>query len=128
MSIGEFARRSRLSLKALRLYEGLGLVVPDSIDPVTGYRRYLGKHAGPGPAGRDARRLDTPLATVAEVVAAPRPFGADLLVAYWESVEHRIASQRELAAHLRIRLSNGEGVSAMVDEVRQREVPEHSWC
>jgi hypothetical protein len=28
MSIGEFARRSRLSPKALRLYDGLGLLSP----------------------------------------------------------------------------------------------------
>jgi len=36
MSIGEFARRSRLSAKALRLYDGLGLLSPARVDEVSG--------------------------------------------------------------------------------------------
>ena len=32
MSIGEFARRSRLSHKALRVYDGLGLLSPARVD------------------------------------------------------------------------------------------------
>jgi DNA-binding transcriptional MerR regulator len=32
MSIGEFARRSRLSPKALRVYDGLGLLSPARVD------------------------------------------------------------------------------------------------
>ena len=39
-SIGEFARRSRLSPKALRLYDRLGLLSPAWIDPDSGYRWY----------------------------------------------------------------------------------------
>jgi DNA-binding transcriptional MerR regulator len=33
MSIGEFARLSRLSAKALRLYDELGLLPPAQVDP-----------------------------------------------------------------------------------------------
>ena len=40
ISIGEFARRSRLSLKALRLYDELGVLVPSRVDEVSGYRYY----------------------------------------------------------------------------------------
>ena len=40
VSIGEFARRSRLSLKALRLYDELGVLVPSRVDQVSGYRYY----------------------------------------------------------------------------------------
>jgi PPM family protein phosphatase len=40
MSIGEFARRSRLSAKALRLYDGLGLLSPARVDDLSGYRYY----------------------------------------------------------------------------------------
>ena len=40
LSIGEFARRSRLSVKALRLYDRRGLLVPAVIDETNGYRRY----------------------------------------------------------------------------------------
>ena len=40
MTIGEFGDRTRLSPKALRLYEQLGLVVPREVDSSSGYRRY----------------------------------------------------------------------------------------
>jgi DNA-binding transcriptional MerR regulator len=40
MSIGELARRSRLSAKALRLYDGLGLLPPARVDEDSGYRLY----------------------------------------------------------------------------------------
>jgi hypothetical protein len=38
LSIGEFATRSRLSHKALRLYDELGLLVPAAVDPETELR------------------------------------------------------------------------------------------
>ena len=37
---GEFARRSGLSLKALRLYDENGLLRPAEVDPATGRRGY----------------------------------------------------------------------------------------
>ena len=40
MSIGEFARRSGLSPKALRLYEELGLLPPARVDDDSGYCYY----------------------------------------------------------------------------------------
>jgi hypothetical protein len=40
LSIGEFSRRSWLSLKALRLYDRLGLLTPAHVDEGSGYRRY----------------------------------------------------------------------------------------
>jgi PPM family protein phosphatase len=40
VSIGEFARLSRLSPKALRRYDGLDLLWPDRVDPDSGYRWY----------------------------------------------------------------------------------------
>ena len=40
MSIGEFARDSRLSAKALRLYDELGLLPPARVDEDSGYRLY----------------------------------------------------------------------------------------
>jgi effector-binding domain-containing protein len=45
-TIGEFSRMTRLSVKALRLYDEQGLLEPVRIDPVTSYRYY-----GPGQVG-----------------------------------------------------------------------------
>jgi DNA-binding transcriptional MerR regulator len=152
LSIGVFARRSRLSPKALRLYERLGVLRPAHVDRDNGYRRYRQSQLATARLVAMLRRLDMPLEQVAEVVAAvgprgaevamlgprdtspapaqvaagasaPDPRGAALVAAYWEGVERRVASQRELAAHLRIRLSGGEGRLGMF-EIREREVPE----
>lgn len=40
MTIGAFARQTRLSLKALRLYDELRLLPPASVDDSNGYRYY----------------------------------------------------------------------------------------
>ena len=40
LSIGVFARKSRLSMRALRLYEKMGVLKPVRVDPCTGYRWY----------------------------------------------------------------------------------------
>jgi DNA-binding transcriptional MerR regulator len=40
MPIGEFAKRSRLSHEALRLYDAMGLLPPDFVDEQSSYRYY----------------------------------------------------------------------------------------
>ncbi|MFJ6214456.1 MerR family transcriptional regulator [Streptomyces sp. NPDC092296] len=123
LSIGEFARRSRLSLKALRLYDRLGLLVPARVDVGSGYRSYRESQLAVARLVMLLRRLDMPLAQVAQVVALPGREAAGQVAAYWDGVERRIASQRELAVHLRITLSGDERSLGMFD-VQEREVPE----
>jgi hypothetical protein len=68
ITIGEFAERTRLSPKALRIYSELGLVVPARVDPSSGYQLYAEdqvdqarivglppRHEGPVLAGSPAR-------------------------------------------------------------------------
>jgi DNA-binding transcriptional MerR regulator len=123
LSIGVFARRSRLSLKALRLYDRLGVLVPACVDQESGYRRYRQSQLGAARLVATLRRLDMPLARVAAVVAAPGPEGAALVGDFWAGVERRLASQRELVAHLQHRLRGGQERIGMY-EILQRHVPE----
>lgn len=123
LGIGVFARRSRLSLKALRLYDRLGVLAPADIDPVSGYRRYRESQLATARLVATLRGLDMPLAVVARVVTAPAEHGATLVEEYWSSVERRVAAQRELAAHLKVTLSGGKGSYGMY-AIREREVPE----
>ena len=109
LSIGVFSRRSRLSMKALRLYDRSGLLTPADVDPDTGYRRYRESQLATARLVVMLRRLNMPLAQVAEVVSAPDPVAADLLTTYWEGFERRVASQRELMSHIRSRLLKQEG-------------------
>jgi DNA-binding transcriptional MerR regulator len=123
IGIGEFSRRSWLSPKALRLYERLGLLVPAHVGEENGYRSYRERQLATARLVAALRRLDMPLAEVAKVVAAPEADAGRLVQAYWDDVERRTASQRELARHLCIQLSGDEGSYEMY-EVEEREVPE----
>ncbi|MEV5659858.1 MerR family transcriptional regulator [Streptomyces flaveolus] len=105
LTIGAFAARARLSAKALRLYDRLGLLAPAHVDETTGYRYYRAGQVERARLVALLRQLDMPLARVAEVVRADGPGAAGLLGAYWADVEARFAGQRTLAAYLRTRLS-----------------------
>jgi DNA-binding transcriptional MerR regulator len=123
LASGAFSRRSRLSPKALRLYDEMGLLSPDRVDPATGYRSYRASQLPTARLISALRRLDMPLATIAEVVAAPRGQAAGLLAAYWDDFEARVATQRELVAHIRRRLRYDEQESDLLRQVRSRDVP-----
>ncbi|MFI9767080.1 MerR family transcriptional regulator [Streptomyces sp. NPDC052415] len=106
LTIGAFAARARLSAKALRLYDRLGLLTPAHIDEVSGYRYYRVGQIERARTVALLRQLDMPLARVAEIVEAPDGTeAADRLAAYWADVEARVAGQRTLAEYLRGRLS-----------------------
>ncbi|MFJ8083582.1 MerR family transcriptional regulator [Streptomyces sp. NPDC096205] len=105
LTIGAFAARARLSAKALRLYDRLGLLAPDRVDPATGYRYYRAAQVERARLVALLRQLDMPLARIAEVADAEGDEAAALLAAYWADVEARFAAQRTLAEYLRGRLS-----------------------
>lgn len=105
LTIGVFAARCRLSAKALRLYDRLGLLSPAYVDVASGYRYYRAGQAEQARLVAMLRRLDMPLARIAGVVEAGGAEGAELLAAYWADVEQRLARQRTLAEYLRGRLS-----------------------
>jgi hypothetical protein len=69
-AIGEFARRSRLSPKALRLYDGLGLLSPARVDELSGYRYYEDAQLQPARLIATLRQVGVPLATVMYEVAS----------------------------------------------------------
>ncbi|OII63748.1 MerR family transcriptional regulator [Streptomyces sp. CC77] len=108
LSIGAFARRARLSPKALRLYDRQGLLPPDRVDPVTGYRSYREGRLDTARLIARLRRLDMPLPAIAEILAAPGPEASDAVARYWRDVEQRVAAQRALAAHLCRELARDE--------------------
>lgn len=105
LTIGAFAARARLSAKALRLYDRLGLLAPAYVDGASGYRYYRAAQVERARLVALLRQLDMPLARIAEVAGAEGTEAARLLSAYWADVEARVAGQRTLAEYLRGRLS-----------------------
>ena len=73
MTTGEFSRRSQLSIKALRLYDQLGLLLPAAVDGRNGYRGYDESQLFTARLIVLLRSLDMPLQEVARVVARPDP-------------------------------------------------------
>jgi protein phosphatase len=67
LTIGTFAKASRLSPKALRLYDELGLLPPARVDPVTGYRLYAPEQLDQARLVAWLRRLGMPLARIQHV-------------------------------------------------------------
>jgi DNA-binding transcriptional MerR regulator len=125
LSISAFGRRSRLSQKALRLYDRMGLLPPARVDQRSGYRWYRESQLATARLVAMLRRLDMPLARVERVVSAPGPEAAELIADYWAGTERRLASQRELAAHLRHTLAGGDGLLGRYT-FHVRDVPEQT--
>ncbi|WP_329553477.1 MerR family transcriptional regulator [Streptomyces sp. NBC_00696] len=124
LTIGAFAARARLSAKALRLYDRLGLLSPAHVDEVSGYRYYRADQTERARLVALLRQLDMPLARIAELVEADGSDAAELLAAYWTAVETRIAGQRTLAEYLRARLSGRSSEMYGTFVVETVEVPE----
>jgi DNA-binding transcriptional MerR regulator len=97
MTIGAFAERTRLSPKALRLYDRLGLVPPVRTDPASGYRFYSEDQVARARLVALLRQLDMPLPVIAGIMAKPPGQAADAVGQYWAGIESVTASRRTAA-------------------------------
>ena len=123
MSIGEFARRSRLSLKALRLYDELGVLVPSRVDQASGYRYYGTAQLDEARLVVMLRQLQLPLAVIKELLACDPADAATRIAEHWRGAEAAHDARRDLADYLVSRLS---GKRSVMYEVATREMPERS--
>ena len=67
---GTFARASSLSVKALRVYHEMGLLVPSVVDPDTGYRAYAPAQLNDAAIILLLREVGTPLQDIRAVLDA----------------------------------------------------------
>ncbi|MGW4434903.1 MerR family transcriptional regulator [Streptomyces sp. NPDC004596] len=100
LTIGAFAKASRLSPKALRLYDELELLRPARVDPDTGYRYYALRQLRRARLVAWLRRLGMPLAEIRAVCDLAAADAAREVRAYWARVEAETAARRDLAAFL----------------------------
>jgi DNA polymerase-3 subunit beta len=91
--IGETARASGLSVSALRFYDGAGVLVPASVDPATGYRRYADEQIRSARLIAGLRRVGMPLAEIARAVQDPDSVRR-LLDQHLRRLEHGLADAR----------------------------------
>jgi protein phosphatase len=115
LTIGEFARAARLSPKALRLYDELGLLRPFRVDEWSGYRYYAPSQLERARLVAWLRRLGMPLAQIGAVVESPRADAAAAVAAFLRVTAADFAERQRLAQFLITYLS--EGATAMPDPV-----------
>jgi len=123
MSIGEFASRSRLSAKALRLYDELGLLPPARVDENSGYRFYEPSQLKQARLIAALRQLQVPLAEIKAILLLEPIQAAERVRQFWAATEAGHTARRALAAYLIDELS---GKRSVMYEVSTREMPDRS--
>jgi DNA-binding transcriptional MerR regulator len=100
LSIGPFARTTGLTIRTLRRYDAIGLLVPAHVDEDTGYRYYTLEQARDGEAIRRLRELDVPLEEVRALVHAPPEVVREGLEAHRARLEGRAVGLRQTLEEL----------------------------
>jgi DNA-binding transcriptional MerR regulator len=99
--IGQFAAASRLSPKALRLYDENGLLPPARVDPESGYRYYRLQQLAQATTIRLLRRAGMPLGEIRAFLADPSAVRLD---EYEQTLVGELADRRRVLRYLRRRL------------------------
>ena len=120
LSISEFARLSRLSPRALRLYDELGLLFPARVDAESGYRWYDTGQLEQARLIAALRQLGVPLARIRTITGLDPAAAAAQITAFWAETEVDHQHRRALAAFL-VNRFNGERPEMY--EVAVREMP-----
>ncbi len=99
--IGRFAELSGFTVRALRHYESLGLLVPGRVDRASGYRSYRPDQLPDALRVRLLRALEMPLPDVVTVMRAPEsPAALELLRVHRTRVASRVGELEQQLARL----------------------------
>jgi DNA-binding transcriptional MerR regulator len=102
IAIGDFARMTHLSIKALRHYHDVGVLVPAEVDPVSGYRFYRADQVPVAQVIRRFRALGMPLEDVKALLAATDPAArTGVIVAHLDRMQAQLTGVRDTVASLR---------------------------
>lgn len=126
LSIGEIAHSTGMSRRQLRHWEAIGLLEPDSVDEVTGYRRYAPSQSGRVRAIAALRALGFSLTAIAGLLDSQ--VGEPRLVQLLRERETELVLQVEDAStalrQVRTRLAALEkGTHLIMDTLQLRPLP-----
>jgi len=138
LSIGRFARRTGLTIEALRHYDELGVLKPAEVDPFTGYRRYRPAQLEPARQVAWLRSLDLPLDQVRRWLdpEASDTTRSSILRAHLADVEARLAHHVRIAHRLRVAIDRPEDpmthpASSTLEPAERRQLAvdlfNHTW-
>src|SRR5580704_12228639 len=101
LAIGDFSRATHLSVKTLRHYHRLGLLVPDEIDAGSGYRRYRTEQIPTAQVIRRFRDLEMPMEKIGEVLSTgDLQTRNDLIAGHLARLEAELAETQAAVASL----------------------------
>jgi DNA-binding transcriptional MerR regulator len=119
LSIGDFSRMTQLTVKTLRHYHEVGLVVPARIDTSTGYRYYSPAQVPTAQVVRRLRELNMPIADVRAVLASEPGERNTLISGHLGRLEQELAATRSAVESLRAILDRPASAPA----IEHRSVP-----
>jgi DNA-binding transcriptional MerR regulator len=118
LSIGRFADASGLTVKALRHYDEIGLLVPAQVDPGNGYRYYDASQLEIAVTIRRLRALELPLDEIATLLDADSETLRDRLAAHGYRVAEEVRDKHSLLIELSALVeSGGEQVTVEISDV-----------
>lgn len=105
MAIGDFSRATHLSVKALRHYHDVDLLMPLDVDRQTGYRFYGVDQIKDAQVIRHLRKLEMPVDQVKAVLrAGDQPERNEIILAHLKRMEAQLESTRQTVSLLRAML------------------------
>lgn len=118
--IGRFSKMTRLSVKALRLYDEKGLLRPAHIDARSGYRYYSLLQASQAEAIRALRSVDMPLDDIAQILQTDDPeLIHKQLVAHRERLGEQLTAQQKMLRYLESLIKREEGIMPYEIEIQE---------
>ena len=126
MPIGPVAKLFHLSVSTLRHYENLGLVIPERVDPETGYRYYGPRQFEILNTIRYLRALDMPLSEIADFL---QNRDVDWMEEKLRQQKDAVAEKRRELMRIEAKIDRRlrqlqEAQAAPLGEIRQGPMPE----
>ena len=120
VTVGQFATMTHLSVKTLRHYHDVGLLVPASVDASTGYRFYRLDQLPAAQLIRRLRSLKMPIPDVRTVLFADDPRQRnELISAHMDRLETELTETRAAVHSLRVLLDTARTRAS----ITRRHVP-----
>ncbi|HEX6798659.1 MAG TPA: GyrI-like domain-containing protein [Ktedonobacterales bacterium] len=94
MPIGRFSQACRLTVKALRHYDELGLLAPAWVDDESGFRYYAPEQVATAQTIRLLRELEMPLPEIRALLCASDPASRQMVLR-----EHRLRLQERISGY-----------------------------
>ena len=126
-SIGDFSRATHLTVKTLRHYHEAGLLIPASVDPHSGYRRYTAEQISLAQIIRRFRSLNMPVGEIHAVLAtSDLEVRNELIATHLRRLEAELSRTQGAVASLRDILEHSTKIAGSTVVASNQRLPQPS--